>query len=347
MPIDITIAKSTYDGAASMAAYHQVAAAVLQHDLPGFPVATQRMTYLMHKHDWPGNRAERYVAWRGGEPVGTLEISLPTLDNLTNASVEILVVPQHRRQGVGRALYDFAVERARANGRRKVMAHTAWTLPGLRAHDGGAGPAFAEAMGLGSANLPEVMRRFDLSTLDKANLDSILGKAKISSDGYRLVQWQDAAPEEYLDDISYLDSRLIEDAPMGDLAWEPEKVDADRTRALEKVLKARERRAYHTGAVHEETGSLVAWTTLVKEEHDWHGWQMITIVEPRHRGHRLGALVKVENLNFFLRHEPEVRVIDTFNAAENSYMISINEEMGFRPLFAFANWQGDLDPGKG
>ena len=73
-----------------------------------------------------------------------------------------------------------------------------------------------------------------------------------------------------------------------------------------------------------------------------HCWQQITIVEPKHRGHRLGALVKVANLRYYLEREPSTKIIDTFNAAVNSYMISINEEMGFRPLYSFQNWQRDV-----
>lgn len=345
--MNLTITSVSDADRASIEAYRKVIAASVEHDIPECPPLTERMIYLQHKHPWPGHRTETYVARLDGEPVGRLEVSMPTLDNLKNVHVEMDVVPASRRQGVGRALFEKAVERAQAIGRTTLMSNTCWTLPGLDARDGGAGPAFAEAMGLKGANLPEVMRRFDLSTLDRVHLDELLEKAKAKSGGYRLEQWKDAVPEEYVDDVAYLDSRLVEDAPMGDLAWEPEKVDADRVRQNEKIVKVRERATYHTGVVHEETGSLVAWTTLSKDaELDWHSWQQITIVEPRHRGHRLGALVKVENLHWFLREEPGVRVIDTFNAAENSYMISINEEMGFRPLYAFQNWQRDLDPRK-
>jgi hypothetical protein len=168
-------------------------------------------------------------------------------------------------------------------------------------------------------------------------------KAKTSSEGYRLIRWIDEVPDEYLDDLAYLDGRLSTDAPMGDLAVEPEAVDGARAREAERRSKLRGRRSYHTGAVHEESNRMVAWTTLARDaELDWHCWQQITIVEPKHRGHRLGALVKVANLRFYLEHEPGTKIIDTFNAAVNSYMISINEDMGFRPLYSFQNWQREV-----
>ena len=53
-----------------------------------------------------------------------------------------------RRRGFGRQLYDFMLERVKAAGRTKIMGNSVWSLPGIEAHDGGAGPAFAKAMGL-------------------------------------------------------------------------------------------------------------------------------------------------------------------------------------------------------
>jgi GNAT superfamily N-acetyltransferase len=321
----------------------QVSTASMSHDIPAFPQPTERMAELALKYGWVGRRSEIYLAELDGRAVGRLDVTFPTLDNLKSMFMHIEVVPEFRRQGIGRALWDKAVERARANGRTTVMSNTCWTLPGLPAGDGGAGPAFAEAMGFASANLPEVMRRFDLSTLDETVLEAIFEKAKTKSQGYRLIRWINDAPDEYVDDVAYLDGRLVEDAPMGDLEIEPEQVDAARVRHMERKAKLRGRRSYHTGAVHEETNRLVAWTTLAKDnELDWHCWQQITIVEPKHRGHRLGALVKVANLRFYLENEPATKIIDTFNAAVNSYMISINEEMGFRPLYSFQNWKRDV-----
>ena len=70
-----------------------------------------------------------------------------------------------------------------------------------------------------------------------------------------------------------------------------------------------------------------------------HAWQQITIVDPAHRGHRLGLLCKAENLAHTLAYEPELQVIDTYNAAANSHMIAINEQLGFRPAAGSTEWQ--------
>jgi GNAT superfamily N-acetyltransferase len=317
--------------------------AALQHDLPGYVNLTPRMGYLWHKYGRPGTRVEHFLAFDGDQPVARLEIGFPQLDNLKNAYFSIDVVPSMRRRGYGRQLYDLLLERVKTAGRTTIMGGSVWSLPGIEAHDGGAGPAFAEAMGLSSANLPEVIRRLDLSKVDNDALDAIYAKAQAASVGYRLVQWGNHAPDELVDDIAYLDGRLVEDAPMGDLAIEPEKVDADRVRAYEESARNRGRIVFNTGAVHEESGRLVAWTCIAADaEVPWHAWQNITIVDPKHRGHRLGALIKVANLRYVREGRPTLEVIDTGNAYVNTYMISINEEMGFQPAWALQNWQRDL-----
>ncbi|MCW2641807.1 MAG: family N-acetyltransferase [Dactylosporangium sp.] len=66
---------------------------------------------------------------------------------------------------------------------------------------------------------------------------------------------------------------------------------------------------------------------------------------PPHRGHRLGTIVKIANLRHAMAGEPALRVINTWNAAVNDHMISINEALGFRPVDALVNWQQEVHPG--
>jgi hypothetical protein len=127
---------------------------------------------------------------------------------------------------------------------------------------------------------------------------------------------------------------------MGDLDIEAEKVDVARVRANEETQRKRGRRAYHAGMREDATNRLVAWTAInFDAENPDHAWQQITIVDPAHRGHRLGLLVKIENLRQTLEHEPATRDIDTWNAAENTHMIAINETLGYRAVDGWVEWQ--------
>jgi hypothetical protein len=48
-------------------------------------------------------------------------------------------------------------------------------------------------------------------------------------------------------------------------------------------------------------------------------------------------------LRWLREAEPQVRVIDTGNAAANSHMISINELLGYEILSRHVAWQRRLD----
>src|SRR5262249_30692121 len=142
-----------------------------------------------------------------------------------------------------------------------------------------------------------------------------LAEAWTHADGYSLVQWRDAVPEEIIEDVAALQSRLVLDAPRGDLEVEQELYDADRVRRQEATRLGRGDHWYATAARHDGTGRIVAHTKLAFEaDDDTHARQRVTIVEPAHRGRRLGLIVKSANLAHTRAHEPALRVIDTWNA---------------------------------
>lgn len=333
------IAVTPFDPADDAAAHkaREIVAAAVAADIPDFPPVTEKRFFGILHHPWPGNSYHHAVAYLDGAPAGYVEIVLPQLDNLENAEIDLEVHPDYRRRGVGRALFEYTMGVVRGLGRKRITSMALDALPGGVARDP-AGEAFAAAMGAKPA-LQEVRRRLDVTALDHDALDAMVAAARAKSAGYSLVQWRDVTPDDIVDDVAYLDGRLNADAPMGDLEWEAEKIDADRIRAIEATKAARGRRAYNTGARHDESGRLVAFTTVDAGDVTWHAFQQITLVEPNHRGHRLGALVKVENLRLALAHETELRAIDTWNAGVNDHMISINEAMGFRPVDGWQNWQ--------
>jgi hypothetical protein len=145
------------------------------------------------------------------------------------------------------------------------------------------------------------------------------------ADGYSLVRWLDAVPGEIIGDIAALQSRLTADAPTGDLTAEQELHDADRVRAQEATQLGRGHHWYSTAARHDATGRIVARTKLsFEEEDDTHARQRVTIVEPAHRSRRLGLAVKAANHAYARGHEPALRVIESWNAEENTHMRAVN-----------------------
>ncbi len=195
------------------------------------------------------------------------------------------------------------------------------------------------------AALPEIRRRLDLDIVDRAGWSRLLADARSRASGYSVVRWIDTAPDETVGDVARLEGRLLLDAPMGDLIVEAENVDVDRIRSTEEMLRRRGRRSYHVGARHDASGRLAAWTMIAFDaDTKSHAWQHITTVDPAYRGHRLGLVVKIENLLFTIAHEPDLQRINTWNATENSHMIAINEALGFRAIDGWVSWQHEIWP---
>ena len=311
---------------------YEISRAVWEHDVPDIPFTTRASYLAGFENPPPGQLIEHYVAYRDDVPVGCLELSMPQLDNLDNLSIEVEVLPAERRRGAGRALFDLAVERSRALGRRHLIGSTVDRHPD--------GAAFATAVGA-RPGLEETRSRLDVTTLDEPALARLLTDAWTRADGYRLIQWTGVAPDEVIDDVAYLEGRLLADAPTGELNWEPEKMDAERIRRDEAARAARGRVSYHAGALHGDR--LVAWTAIAGEAaQPVQAWQQTTLVDPEHRGHRLGMLVKLANLGQIRALRPGLEAIDTFNASANEYMLRINRTLGFRAVDKWIDWQKDL-----
>jgi len=62
------------------------------HDVPDFPPACRYRFGMQLKVPWPGQRTVRWIARcrKSDDVVGYLHIDLPTIDNLSNASIELV-----------------------------------------------------------------------------------------------------------------------------------------------------------------------------------------------------------------------------------------------------------------
>lgn len=289
---------------------------------------------------------KRWLAFDGDRPVGAARLVLPQLDNRHVGELWIVVHPEVRRRGIGRALLDVAVRSMREDGRTTVMAEVPEPLVDALRSDstGHRSPAAAFAAAAGAqAALAEMCRVLDLDSLDDAHLAALETEARSRSRGYELVQWVGPAPEEFLPDLARLTSRMSTDAPMGGLHWEQEAWDPERYREAEAEPIAMGRQWVTTAARHCGTGRLAAYTDMGWSTHDPEpAFQWTTIVEREHRGNRLGMLVKVGNLHLLRREQPAVRRIFTWNADSNEHMLAINKAMGFRPVAKWTEWQLDL-----
>ena len=310
--------------------FQALLAEVLACDFVGLPAKPlEEWLPVLDGTEQGGSRSQLYVARVDGTPVGIVNLQIPTLDNLASLSCELYVHPEHRGRGHGRRLAEHALQETRALGRTRVFAPVA-------THPGRPSPGTALLEGYGFKPVIEDTRRLlDLH-------EHPPGPRPAAPPGYRLVQWVGTAPEELVDGLAYLNGRMVMDMPMGDMDYEPERWDATRYRETEADATARHRERLTTVAV-DATGRVVGLTEIyVSLRAPETAEQGTTIVDPEHRGHGLGLVLKAANHGLLAEARPHVRFVNTWNATSNSYMIRVNEAVGFRAMETWTEYQLDL-----
>ena len=316
----------------------QLAARAVDAPASALPAAARVRGDL--EHPWPGTRIDQWHAGVDGQLAGILTLGMRLTDN-TDITVirELVVHPNHRRRGVGTALWRHAIAQSLAAGRDRLLVETTCGLD----RDFAPGEEFVATMGASRVTM-ETGRHLAIADLDDTDLRRRLAAAEAASPDYTLVRWAGPTPDAYVDGIARMSARMTIDVPMDDLDWQPEVWDADRVRSRDAIAAIRQTRSYTTAARHDPTGELAGYTALdLPAGNDAFGWQEATLVVPGHRGRRLGLRLKIENLRHVLRHEPALAIVDTANADVNDHMIAINEALGFRPVSRHSEWELKLE----
>jgi GNAT superfamily N-acetyltransferase len=253
---------------------------------------------------------------------GWYRLGLPERENRDRGHVWLNVRPSSRRRGIGSALLGHAAGRAAAAGRSVLSGGTL---------QNSAGESFATRAGA-AAGLVEARRVQVLGRVPAGQVALLRGQAARAAGGYSLVTWDGRTPDEYLARYAELENAMA-DAPH-DADEESEVWDADRVREqIDDIRERQGRRVYTLAALHDASGEMAA-VTSVERDRDFPGWgyQQITAVIRKHRGHRLGLLVKAAMLDWLAEAEPGIERIVTYNAAANDHMVAINEQLGYELL---------------
>jgi GNAT superfamily N-acetyltransferase len=323
--------------------WHEVEAACSAADYVTMPADPVQAVYERIENTRTDQHHEIWLGSSGGHPVATASLNLPMLDNITTAVVDVRVHPAFRRHGYGRLMLRHVIEQAVAQGRNRLIGEVCEPLGADRSVEPPLSAGQHFAAGVGAKPVTTAIRR--MLTIDELDdrLSSLHADAITHSGGYSLVQWEGAAPAELVDDLAALEARMSTDAPFEDLNWEPEQWTAERYRDRERSIAAAGRVCLTTAARHDASGQIVACTELVTTSAlPAFASQWSTIVMGEHRGHRLGMLVKLANLQLLRTRRPRVRFINTWNAGVNAHMVSINEALGFRAVERWREWQLDL-----
>ncbi len=273
------------------------------------------------------NAIRPLAAVEDGQVVGVSQVVLPQLDNRHMAYLEVAVRPAQRRRGVGAALLEASMQLAREADRTTVLAEV--HMPHVSPPESG-GSHFLKKYGFAIASL-EIHRVLELP-IPEDHLDGLAAEAAPHHRDYRIVAWADRVPDEYVEGFCHLQAAFNTEAPLGDVALEPEAWDEKRVREGEERASLHRRHTRVTVAVSPD-GTVAGLTEmLVNENQPDVGFQSATLVLPDHRGHRLGLALKVVNARAYQADFPGVRFVHSWNAEENGPMVAINDRLGFQPV---------------
>lgn len=293
-----------------------------------------------------------FVVRSGGRIVGQATYETLADPTVTTCWLWVAVDAEHRRRGLGTALLDHVEAVARAAGRTDAISFVA--------SGQGSGPAPGDPLeaSTGHGWVPRASSevRFALSRgyalgqverisrlplpVDEEALAAIRSEALAAAgDEYRVHTWSGPTPPRWRSDVAAMATALSTDAPMGDVP-EPEDVwTVDRLVEAEQRRAASGRASLTAAAEHVPTGRLVACSDLaVPDDASRPAMQQMTLVRREHRGHRLGWLVKVANLDRLIAEKPGRPSVLTFNAEENRPMLAVNEAVGFVPIGVEGVW---------
>jgi len=308
---------------------------------------------------------ERYVmlaARLDGEIVGRAGIAMPLDDATDLAHVTLDVLPKTQGHGIGRKLLEAAETFVRGENRRVVVVETNHGAAALGAGDG---DVLKAASGVGQLPMNSRETRFAFSAgyaLEQAEqfsscalpLDPVLATelAVLASvkpgDAYGVHQWIDTCPEQWAADIVRLEQGQAQEhnaarAPDA-LAGADAEWDVERLREAESMSVESGRHSLVTAAECLATGKLVGFTSIsVLGDRDDVVFQDDTVVEAGHRGKELGLKIKAANLGLLAREFPGSRTVYTWNAADDTYMLEVNDRLGFVAAGVTGQWRKDFD----
>ena len=320
----------TLDDEAGIETYVAIAEASRLADMPWWPRHTVFRQRMVMTHGWDGEIGRYFLAVDAGEAVGAAALYTPEHDNVDQAILEMTIHPELRRRHHGSEAMRLLAEAARSMNRTK-LGWFGWVGPRTE--------GFAASLGLEPKSVAVCRRQF-LQELEPGLADRLYDEALPHSDGYELVRIAGSTPEDLLPALAEA-TAAINDAPLDDLELEDEVFTPDRVRAFEQAQLASDFRLYRIIARHLASGEIAGLTVVtVDGQAPAEGHQLDTSVVKSHRGHRLGQLLKTDMMRWLAEAEPQLEMVDTFNAESNDHMVSVNERLGYRIMDREYQYQG-------
>jgi hypothetical protein len=253
--------------------------------------------------------------------------------NLGLCSAEIEWAAGERGAGdAARALLVELVEVAVADGRESML---------------GWGPRTTEQSALWSgAGLSERYREWisqlDLTAVDEALMTRWLSARQERAGDLELTSWVGRCPDEHLEAFVAA-KNAMNDAPLEDVDMADVVNTAASVRLEEQVWADLGVEPWVMLATDPGGGAAGMTAVHVNGRRPAASWQWDTVVVADQRRRGVARWLKASMWRRLRAESPDVATLRTGNAQSNASMLSINIDMGYRPVHEMAAWQADLD----
>jgi GNAT superfamily N-acetyltransferase len=234
------------------------------------------------------------------------------------AILEISLLPEYRRKGIGRKLLVKAYRFAKESGKGVLILNTSEP----------SGRSFIKEIGAQEA-LTSAENRLHMNEVDWEMMESWSKDGPVRSDG-SMIQFFSTVPEEIVEPYCVFFTEVANQAPLdeldiNDLILTPEtlrKMESDREAMGLVQLVA---------ITTESNGDISGLTEITyRPERETMLSQGLTGVQEIYRGKGLGKWLKAAMLLQIRKDFPKVKIVSTGNANSNAPMLAINKMMGFK-----------------
>jgi GNAT superfamily N-acetyltransferase len=274
------------------------------------------------------------------QPVAIASLEVSRLDNLAWIRAELFVDPRCRRRGYGAAALTHLEARARELGRGSILF---WVVESPEESGVGACRTFAPRHGY------EVVEENIVRHLDWPRPPGDLNRREAAllpfAAGYELLAWRGTTPARWRGDRAELMAAMPLEVPDAGYGLAEERWDQARLRWSEQTVAEMGRDLLVSVARHVASDALVAFSELtVSRERPATAYQWDTLVMRAHRGHRLGALMKIATMRELEAGHYATTTIMTSNSSLNTAMIALNEQLGAYRAGGIVTWRKVLLP---
>ncbi len=301
---------------------------------PGKPWPLWEQSRVALTADNPERGITLLGAIDGREMVGAGLLTRTLKDNLHAAMAFAWTRPDRRREGIARRVAS-ELEVVAAGDGRTTLQSEAYLPPG----GSGVAEQFAAAMGYAVASRESIK---ELTLSDYVARRDDLARQAAAAAAYRIVTFDTVCPEEHLESYGRLLGMLMDEVPLGDLDLAASEWSAERIREAEQRLADIGRHMQTSMAIAPDGSVAGVSDVRVDDDDPVHGQVGITLVDPAHRGHRLGLALKLATHDLAVATYPELRTVDTSNAEVNTWMNAVNEALGYRTIETLLELQKKL-----